>query len=300
MANRRQYPKTDPVLAETKRMLRRFDLRARKGLGQHFLVAGEVLELITSAAELTPADVIIEIGPGLGVLTKEIAREAGWVITIELDRKLASLLKQTLTSFDNITVINEDILRIDPAALIQEQKPRFPSAINNPFNYKVVANLPYYITSPVLRHFLEASVKPQIMVIMVQKEVAEAIVAKPGQMSVLSVSVQLYGKPRIISIVPARCFYPAPEVDSAILRIELYPQPAVSVDESSFFKLVRAGFSASRKQIVNSLAQGLEIPKAEVLSLLGKADIVPQRRAETLTIDEWAQLWQIFTQGWKK
>jgi 16S rRNA (adenine1518-N6/adenine1519-N6)-dimethyltransferase len=300
VANRRQYLKTDPVLAETKGMLRRFDLRARKGLGQHFLVAGEVLELITSAAELTPTDVIIEIGPGLGILTKELARKAGWVITIELDRKLASLLKQTLTSFDNITVINEDILRIDPAALIQEQKPRFPSAINNPFNYKVVANLPYYITSPVLRHFLEASVKPQIMVIMVQKEVAETIVAKPGQMSVLSISVQLYGKPRIISVVPARCFYPVPDVDSAILRIELYPQPAVAVDESSFFTLVRAGFSASRKQIVNSLAQGLEMPKAEVLSLLGKADIVPQRRAETLTINEWAQLWQIFTQGWKK
>ena len=133
------------------------------------------------------------------------------------------------------------------------------------------------------------------MVVMVQKEVAEAIVAEPGQMSVLSVSVQFYGEPRIISYVPARCFYPVPEVDSAILRIEVYPQPAVAVtDEGSFFDLVRAGFTASRKQIVNSLAQGLGLPKAEVLSLLERASIVPQRRAETLTLDEWAKLWQVF------
>jgi len=131
------------------------------------------------------------------------------------------------------------------------------------------------------------------MVVMVQKEVAEAIVAKPGGMSLLSISVQFYGEPRIISYVPAQCFYPAPEVDSAILRVDLYPQPAVAVDERSFFELVRAGFSASRKQIVNSLAQGLGLPKAEVLSLLGEAGISPSRRAETLTLDEWAKLWQV-------
>jgi 16S rRNA (adenine1518-N6/adenine1519-N6)-dimethyltransferase len=256
-----------------------------------------VLKLITSAAELTPADVIMEIGPGLGVLTKELARQAGWVITIELDSKLAALLKQTLVSFGNITIINEDVLRIEPEALIQEQRTRFPSSIDDPFNYKLVANLPYYITSPVLRHFFEASLKPQIMVIMVQKEVAKAIVAEPGRMSVLSISVQFYGRPRIISYVPASCFYPEPEVDSAILQVSLYPQPAVVVaDEKGFFELVRAGFSAPRKQIANSLAQGLKLSKAEVLSLLARVDIIPQRRAETLTLDEWAQLWQIFTQ----
>jgi 16S rRNA (adenine1518-N6/adenine1519-N6)-dimethyltransferase len=255
-----------------------------------------VLTLISSAAELTPTDVVMEIGPGLGVLTKELARQAGWVVTIELDSKLAAILKQTLASFNNVTIINEDILQIDPEALLKEQRQIFSPTIASPFSYKVVANLPYYITSLVLRHFLEASLKPQIMVVMVQKEVAEAIVAEPGQMSILSVSVQFYGQPKIISYVPARCFYPAPEVDSAILRVTLYAKPVVDVtDETSFFRLVRAGFTTPRKQICNSLTQGLGLPKAEVLSLLEKANIVPQRRAETLTLNEWAQLWHVFT-----
>lgn len=289
--------KAESLLVQTRRLLRQSNLRARKGLGQHFLIDGEVLKLITSAAKLTPADIILEIGPGLGILTKELARQAGWVMAIELDNKLAAILEQTLASLDNVTIINEDILKIDPAALLQEQKMRFPPKVN-PLSYKVVANLPYYITSPILRHFLEASVKPQIMVIMVQKEVAEAIVARPGQMSVLSISVQFYGEPSIVSYVPAHCFYPAPEVDSAILRVNPYPQPAVAVtNESSFFRLVRAGFTATRKQLANSLAQGLGLPKAEVLSLLAEASIVSQRRAETLTLDEWAQLWQVFNRG---
>jgi len=283
---------TGSLLTQTKRLLRQFDLRARKGLGQHFLIDEEVLKRITSAAELTPDDVIVEVGPGLGVLTRELTRQAGWVIAIELDNKLAALLKQTLASFDNVIIINDDVLKIEPGALLNQQKARFRQAINS---YKVVANLPYYITSPVLRHFLEASAKPQIMIVMVQKEVAEAIVAKPGEMSLLSVSIQFYGEPRIISYVPAKCFYPAPEVDSAILRIDLYPQPAVAVtDVGSFFDLVRAGFTAPRKQIANSLAQGLGLPKSEVLSLLEKADVVSQRRAETLTLEEWAQLWRVF------
>ena len=293
----KRYSGTEPLLAQTRGLLRHFDLRARKRLGQHFLIDEEVLRLIVSTAELVPTDVVLEIGPGLGVLTRELAKQAGWVITIELDSKLAALLKQTLVSFDNVTIINEDVLQVEPAALIREQKTRFPPVINNPFSYKLVANLPYYVTSPVLRHFLEASLKPQVMVIMVQKEVAEAIVAEPGQMSVLSISVQFYGQPRIISYVPAHCFYPVPEVDSAILQVALYPQPAVEIaDKESFFELVRAGFSASRKQLANSLAQGLGLPKAEALSLLEKAGIAPQRRAETLTLDEWAQLWKIFTQ----
>jgi len=288
VADRRYNLKSGSLLAQTKRLLRHFDLRARKGLGQHFLIDGEVLQLIASAAELTPADVIVEVGPGLGVLTKELAGQAGWVIAIELDDKLAALLRQTLAPFDNVTIINDDVLKIEPGALLKGQKGSL---------YKVVANLPYYITSPVLRHFLEASAKPQTIIVMVQKEVAEAIVAKPGQMSLLSVSVQLYGEPRIISYVPAQCFYPAPEVDSAILRIDLYPQPAVAVtDEDSFFSLVRAGFAAPRKQIGNSLAQGLGRQKGEVLSLLERADIAPQRRAETLTLEEWARLWRVFTQ----
>jgi len=282
-------------LAQTRGLLRRFSLRARKGLGQHFLIDEEVLKLITSAAGLSPSDIVMEIGPGLGVLTKELARQAGWVVTIELDNKLAAILKQTLVAFNNVTIINEDVLQIDPEALLQEQRERFSPEISRPFNYKVVANLPYYITSPVLRHFLEASLKPQVMVVMVQKEVAEAIVAEPGEMSVLSISVQFYGQPEIVSRVPARCFYPAPEVDSAILKVTLYPRPAVDVaDEADFFRLVRAGFTTPRKQLCNSLTQGLGLPKAEVLSLLEKASIVLQRRAETLTLAEWAQLWQVF------
>jgi len=292
--------KTESLLAQTKRWLRQFHLQVRKGLGQHFLIDEEVLRIIASAAGLTATDVIMEVGPGLGILTKELARQAGWVVAIELDSKLAVALEQTLASFDNVSIINKDVLQIDPAALLQEQKTRFPAAISSPFSYKVVANLPYYITSPVLRHFVEAPVRPQIMVVMVQKEVAEAIVAEPGQMSVLSITVQFYGEPRIISYVPAQCFYPAPEVDSAILRIDLYSQPAVAVtDERGFFGLVQAGFSASRKQIVNSLAQGLGLPKIDVLSLLEKCRIVPQRRAETLSLEEWAKLWQVFTQAGK-
>ena len=272
---------SNSLLTQTKSLLRHFDLRARKGLGQHFLIDGEVLKLITAAAGLTPNDVIIEVGPGLGILTRELAQKAGLVIAIELDNKLATVLKQTLASFNNVTIINDDVLRLKPGDLIKEQKA--------PYSYKVVANLPYYITAPVLRHFLEASAKPQMMIVMVQREVGEAITAKPGAMSLLSVSVQFYGEPRIISYVPAQCFYPAPKVDSAILRIDLRPKPLVA-DEAGFFNLVRAGFTAPRKQIVNSLAQGLGVPKTDVLSLLLPAGIMPKRRAETLTLEEWAQL----------
>jgi 16S rRNA (adenine1518-N6/adenine1519-N6)-dimethyltransferase len=279
------------LLAQTKRLLRQAGLKARKGLGQHFLIDREVLGLITSAAELAPADVVAEVGPGLGILTRELAKQAGWVIAIELDDKLASLLEKTLASFNNVTIINDDVLKIEPGDLVKEWQARFPVTTG----YKVVANLPYYITSPVLRHFLEASAKPQMMMVMVQREVAEAIAAKPGEMSLLSVSVQFYGVPRIISYVPAQSFYPAPEVDSAILRIDLYPQPVVAVtDESSFFDLVRAGFTAPRKQIGNSLAQGLGLSKAGVLPLLERANIASQRRAETLSLEEWARLWQVF------
>jgi 16S rRNA (adenine1518-N6/adenine1519-N6)-dimethyltransferase len=161
--------------------------------------------------------------------------------------------------------------------------------------YKVVANLPYYITAPVLRHFLDASVKPSVMVVMVQREVAEVITAPPGRMSLLSVSVQYYGKPRIVSRVSAGCFYPAPEVDSAVLRIDRYLRPVVDVaDEGSFFALVRAGFTAPRKQLANSLAQGLGLPRVKILPLLGEAGIIPRRRAESLSLEEWAWLWQVW------
>lgn len=279
---------------ETKALLRRYHLQARKGLGQHFLIDDEVLKLIIAAAELHPTDVVLEIGPGLGILTREMARQAGRVVAVELDSRLASILEQALAPLGNVTIINEDVLKVEPAALLRESAAGFSPTVDSPPNYKVVANLPYYITSAVLRHFLETSVRPKTMVVMVQKEVGEVIVAAPGQMSLLSVSVQFYGKPRIISQVPARCFYPPPKVDSAILRIDLLSRRVVAVtDEKSFFQVVRAGFTTSRKQLANSLAQGLGCSKAETLSWLEKADIVPQRRAETLTLEEWARLWRV-------
>jgi len=271
----------NPLLAETRRLLRQSDLRARKGLGQHFLIDGGVLEAIIAAAELTPDDLVVEVGPGLGILTRELAQKAGGVIAIELDDKLAALLKEMLASFNNVTIINGDVLKIEPKELVGGR------------GYKVVANLPYYITSPVMRHFLEAEAKPEAMVVMVQKEVAEAIAAKPGDMSLLSVSVQFYGEPRIITIVPAESFYPAPKIDSAILKIDIYPEPKADVDEKGFFDTVRAGFAAPRKQLANSLAKGLGREKSAVLPFLQKAKIDPSRRAETLSIGEWVELWWV-------
>ncbi len=282
--------KEESLLAETRRLLRRFNLKARKRLGQHFLIDNEVLQQILSAAELTTDDIVMEIGPGLGILTRELAQRAKQVIAVELDDKLSGFLKGEMASFPNVRVINRDILKIDPSDLVPE-----------PERYKVVANLPYYITSPVLRHFLEASTRPNLMVVMVQKEVAQAIAAGPGKRSLLSISVQFYGQPTIMSAVPAESFYPAPEVDSAILRIDLYPEPAVAVDDvDSFFETVRAGFASPRKQLANSLSYGLGLPKADVINVLEKANIAPQRRAETLTLEEWAQLRQAYAQWQRK
>lgn len=276
--------KTDLLYDETRRLLRRYDLKARKGLGQHFLIDEDVLRLILNAAHLAPEDTVIEVGPGLGVLTRELVKRAATVVAIELDDKLAELLKDSLSGSDNVVIINQDVLKTDVSAILRELKAS---------SYKVVANLPYYITSPVLRHFLEAEVKPQSMVVMVQKEVAEEIAAEPGKMSLLSIGIQLYGKPEIISKVPAASFHPAPAVDSAILKITPYDKPSVVIsDTEGFFKLARAGFSAARKQLANSLANGLGISKEETMSLLAKADISPQRRAEALSLEEWARLWQ--------
>jgi 16S rRNA (adenine1518-N6/adenine1519-N6)-dimethyltransferase len=278
-------------LVETRRLLRRSGLRAKKGLGQHFLIDEEVLRRIISAAELSRADTVIEVGPGLGILTRELAERAGRVFAIELDSKLAAMLEETLASAKNVTIVNQDILQVDPLALLTEHT-------GSPTSYKVVANLPYYIASPVLRHFLEASAKPNMILVMVQKEVAQEIAAKPGRMSLLSIAVQLYGRPEIVGYVPAESFYPPPEVDSAILKIVVYSEPAVEVDDTdSFFTLVRAGFSAARKQLPNSLAQGLGLSKAEVIPWLQQAGIALERRAETLTLEEWACLWRIFRQS---
>ena len=275
---------TESLLTRTKKLLASYDLHARKGLGQNFLVDGGILKKIAAAAELTSTDTVIEVGPGLGVLTETLAEQAGKLIAIELDNHLADILKGRFSDSNKVTVINEDVLKINPADILTAET-----------EYKVVANLPYYITSAVIRHFLEATAKPTVMVLMVQKEVAKQITAQPGEMSLLSVSVQLYGKPTIVSKVSARCFYPAPNVDSAILKIAVYPRPKVQADDiARFFDIVRAGFSANRKQLVNSLSNGLKVPKNEIIPLLEKADIDPKRRAETLTIEEWGVLYKVF------
>jgi 16S rRNA (adenine1518-N6/adenine1519-N6)-dimethyltransferase len=289
------------LLSQTKWLLNEFDLRAKKRLGQHFLVNSGILNHITKAADLSPSDLVLEIGPGLGVLTGELVEQAGWVIAVELDTKMADMLHQTLASCSNISIINGDILESEPLDLIHKEKAKFPPAIIEPFKYKLVANLPYYITQPIIRHFCEAKLKPQTMIIMVQKEVAKNIVAQPDDMSILAISVQFYGQPQIMGYVPAANFYPAPKVDSAILKITLYPEPHYKViSEQNFFKVVRAGFCAARKQIGNSLAQGLDIPKAEALSLLEKAGIAPQKRPETIPIESWARLENAFSEAGRK
>ncbi|MCL0095694.1 16S rRNA (adenine(1518)-N(6)/adenine(1519)-N(6))-dimethyltransferase RsmA [Dehalococcoidia bacterium] len=273
---------SNPLLLRTKNLLRRFGLHARKGLGQHFLVDQAALRVITGAAELTPDDTVVEVGPGLGVLTEELAGIAGRVVAIEIDPRIASILTERFSHRSNVTIVSDDVLQFAPLAV-------FAHEIGNPdFSYKVVANLPYYIASAAIRHFLEAEFKPRCMVVMVQKEVAQSIVAVPGKMSILSVSVQLYGKPVIAGYVPAQSFYPPPKVDSAIVRIDVYSQPVVEVE--GFFRVVRAGFSAPRKQLRNALAQGLSIAPTAAAEVLNRSGISPQRRAETLSLEEWAEL----------
>ena len=275
--------KTPTFSAQVKNLLRQSGLKARKSLGQHFLIDAAILNTIIEAAELSPKDTVIEVGPGLGILTSELARHGGNIIAVELDNRLASLLQRRLASLSNLRVINADILKVKPSQLLGGKT-----------NYKVVANLPYYITSPILRYFVEASPKPSLMVTMVQKEVGQAIVAGPGKMSLLAVSIQVYSRVRIIAPVPARSFYPQPKVDSVILRFDMLPEPAVKVDDvNGFFDVVRSGFSAPRKQLHNSLAHGLSLKPAEVAQLLKKADIDTQRRAETLSLEEWANLYKV-------
>ena len=274
------------LLNRTKRELRRLDLRAKKGLGQHFLVDEQVLRRLISAAELTSSDTVVEVGPGLGILTKELAKGAGRVIAVEVDTRMAATLQEIFALWPSVTIINADILESEPGSLAGFEAP-----------YKVVGTLPYYIASAVLRHFLEAQLKPRLMVVTLQKEVAQAIVAPPGKMSLLSVSVQFYGKPAIVDYVLARSFYPPPKVESAIVRIDLYERPPVAVaDEAKFFRVVRGGFAAPRKQLRNSLAQGLEISSGDAVALLEEAGISQKRRAETLSLEEWATVYRVFVE----
>lgn len=274
------------LISQTKRELRHLNLHARKGLGQHFLVDEQVLRDLISAVALTPGDTVIEVGPGLGILTRELAKGADRVIAVEVDTRMAAALQEALLPWPNVTIINADILESDPASLIGIET-----------RYKVVGTLPYYIATAVLRHFLEAKIKPISIIVTVQKEVAQAIAAPPGKMSLLSVSVQLYGKPTIVDYISPQSFYPPPKVDSAIVRVDLYERPLVAIaDEAVFFSIVRGGFSAPRKQLRNSLALGLEISTGEATALLEEAGIGPKRRAETLNLEEWAMVYRVFVE----
>ena len=274
-----------------RQLLRQFGFRPRKRLGQHFLIDEQVLEHILSAAELSPGDIVVEIGPGLGILTEALARQGARVIAVEVDGKLVALLKKRLAGFPDVRVVRADILKVPPQQLLRENLPDSdPSR-----GYKVIANLPYYITSPVLSHFLEAQPRPSEMVVMVQREVGETIAAAPGKMRLISVRTQFYGRPVVVAHVPAAGFYPPPKVDSAILRLDVYSQPPIEVsDVTGFFDMVMHGFSSPRKQLRNSLAHSLEMPPDQVASLLEKAGTEAKRRAETLSLEEWRELWEVF------
>lgn len=268
----------DLVLKQTiQNLLRKHSIRPSKRLGQNFLVDRSVLRKIIQTAKLSSKNVVLEIGPGLGVLTVELAKRAKQVIAIEKDRTLSRLLEDILKAegVSNVKVINKDVLQISNS--------QFPASRQGGLisNYKLIANLPYYITSPVIRKFLETDNPPQLMVLMVQKEVAQRIVAKPPKMNRLAVAVQFYGKPEIVSYVSKKSFYPIPEVDSAIIKI--VPQPIPKIDTKKFFELIKAGFSAKRKMLKNNLS--LEA------SMLEKLGINPRARAENLSIEEWLKLY---------
>ena len=278
------------------------NVRPKKRLGQHFLIDERILRDILSAAELNPADVVVEVGPGLGILTKELAKQAAKVIAVEIDARLVSILGKKISSFGNVKIIHGDILRIPPEQLLEiaqsvtHNLERGSKGCPSPLrDYEVVANLPYYITSPALRHFLEASAKPSLMVVMVQREVGEAIVAASGKMSLLSLRIQFYSKPSIIAYVPAQSFSPPPSVDSVILRLDICRNPPIEVsDVASFFDIITNGFSSPRKQLRNSLAQALEMPPNQVALLLEKTGVEARRRAESLNLEEWKRLWETF------
>lgn len=265
-------------------------VKAKKSLGQNFLQDRTYLDKIVAAAELTPDDLVLEIGPGQGVLTRELTARAAGVVAVELDDRLITPLRAMFaTQLDRVQIVHGDILEMDPVSLVDQLAGQLPGYVAAP-PYKVVANLPYYITSAALRQLLEARRPPTRAVLLVQLEVAQRICAEPGDMSLLAVSVQYYARPELVQRVPAGAFHPVPKVDSAILRLDVYPQPAVAVAPDPFFTVVRAGFGQKRKQLLNSLSAGLGRPKPEIAAALTCAAIDPMRRAETLALAEWESL----------
>lgn len=243
------------------------------------------LRRIVQAAELTSDDVVLEIGAGPGGLTRLLATQARQVVAIEIDPTLVEVLRSVVGDFDNVHIVQGDILTVPLESLLSLAQ------IGPNQQFKVIGNLPYYITSAILRRLLESSRRPSLLVVTVQEEVARRIVAQPGEMSLLAVSVQFYGHPRIVGRIPAGAFYPPPKVDSAIVRIDLSQQPFANVEDVNwFFSVVRAGFSARRKQLHNTLVHSLALPAVGVRAALAEAGIDPSRRAQTLSLDEWACL----------
>ncbi len=264
-------------------ILRAHGLSPKKSLGQNFLADPSALERIIQAAEIAPGDSVLEVGPGLGSLTRYLAAAARRVVAVELDGSLLAPLEQVLAGAPNVEIIQGDILDLDPAELIDEP------------GFLVVANIPYYITSTLIRHLLEARQKPRRLVLTVQREVAGRITAGPGDLSLLALSVQVYGKPAIAARIPAGAFYPAPKVDSSVVRVDLYPEPLIPAGAlDAFFRLAKAGFGQKRKTLRNALAAGLSWPGQQAAELLQAAGIDPMRRAETLQLDEWRRLTGLF------
>lgn len=272
---------------EIKERLRAEGFRPRKSLGQNFLSDPRVIERIVQAAEIGPEDLVLEIGPGAGFLTLELARRAGEVIAVELDRRLIPLLEEVLAPYPGARVVAGDILKVDLPALLANRQA------------KVVANLPYYITTPVLFRLLEHRRLFPLMVLMVQKEVARRMTASPGskEYGALTVNLSLYTKVEYLFTVPAGLFWPRPEVDSAVVRLRVFSEPFYPVgDEGLFARVVQALFGQRRKTAANALSHGLGIAREEAEKVLVEAGIDPGRRGETLSVEEFARLGQILAE----
>ena len=277
MSSARFPPPIPPLNAAD--LLKQYGLRADKRLGQNFLQDPHALQKIVDLAEIRPTDTVLEIGPGLGSLTRYLAAAAQKVVAIELDEKLFPPLEAVIAPYLNVRLVHGDILDIEPNEIIEQG------------DYLVVANIPYYITSGVIRHLLESDPKPRRAVLTIQKEVAERICAGPGDMSLLALSVQVYGQPHTAAHISAGAFFPAPKVNSSVLVVDIYPEPLVAANLlDTFFLLIKAGFSQKRKKLRNSISAGIHQSPAETEILLRAADIDPQRRAETLSLEEWGKL----------
>lgn len=266
-----------------KEICARFDFSFSKGLGQNFLSDRHVLEKIVEAAQISFG--VLEIGPGFGVLTRELAENAEKVVSVEIDKRLIPVLEYTLSDFDNVSVIENDILKADVRKIIEENFGGEPVSI--------AANLPYYITTPIIARLLELKLPVQNIVVMVQKEVAERICAAPGtkDYGAISVLCRYYTEPEIITKVPAACFVPPPKVDSAVLRLRVLDAPSVSPkDEKLFFRLVKAGFAQRRKTLLNCMSHGLSLEKSLCTEILSACGIEPNIRAERLSLEEFAAI----------